>query len=273
MSTLLLHHPSFIGHRTPEGHPERPDRIRVIDRVLEQEKFQPLARDAAQLGTMEQAALAHGEAHVHDMRDAIPSEGMIFLDADTSVSPGSWEAALRAMGFCLFNNAAVAARWAQKTYGAERVAIIDFDVHHGNGTQDIFWTDPSVMYCSTHQMPLYPGTGDWHETGAGNIVNVPLREGDGGPEFREAVDTAIFPRLIDFRPDFVIISAGFDAHVRDPLGGLRLVETDYAWVTAKLMEIADQTANGRLISILEGGYDLEGLSRSVAAHVSTLMTA
>jgi len=308
MSTLLLHHPSFVGHRTPEGHPERPDRIRAIDRVLEQEKFQPLERESAAMGTVEQAALAHGEAHVIDVRDAIPSEGLIHLDADTSVSSGSWEAAMRgvggacqavdevfqgrvsnvfsasrppghhaekarAMGFCLFNNAAVAARWAQKTHGAERVAIVDFDVHHGNGTQDIFWTDPSVLYCSTHQMPLYPGTGAWNETGAGNIVNVPLRAGDGSLEFREAVDTAIFPRLIDFRPDLVIISAGFDAHMRDPLGGLKLVEADFAWITSKLMDIADVSAKGRVVSLLEGGYDLEGLARSVAAHVSALMMA
>ena len=308
MSTLYLHHPSFVDHQTPQGHPERPDRIRAIDTVLEQEQFQPLKREAAALGTIAQAALAHGEAYVLDVCDAIPSEGIIHLDPDTAVSPGSWEAALRgvgaacqavddvfqgrasnafsasrppghhaeksrAMGFCLFNNAAVAARWAQRTFGAERVAIIDFDVHHGNGTQDIFWADPSVLYCSTHQMPLYPGTGELNETGAGNIVNVPLRAGDGGPEFREAVDAAIFPRLLDFRPDFLVISAGFDAHVRDPLGGLNLVEADYVWITAKLMDIADKSANGRVVSLLEGGYDLEGLARSVAAHVSTLMTA
>eukprot|EP01037_Dinobryon_pediforme_P023489 gene23489-biopygen14161 len=308
MSTLFLHHPSSIGHHTPHGHPERADRIRVIDRILEHEKFQPLEREAAPMGTIAQAALAHPEAHVIDIRDAIPTEGMIYLDADTSVSPGSWEAALRgvgaacaavdevfqgkvsnafsasrppghhaeksrAMGFCLFNNAAIAARWAQQTYGAERVAIVDFDVHHGNGTQDIFWSDKSVMYCSTHQMPLYPGTGAASETGVGNIVNVPLRQGDGSMEFREAVDIAIFPRLEDFRPDLMIISAGFDAHMRDPLGGLNLVEADFSWVTAKLMDIADRTAKGRVVSLLEGGYDLEGLARSVAAHVATLMTA
>ncbi len=308
MSTLLLSHPSFVGHDTPPGHPERPDRIRVIDRILEQEKFQPLEREAAQLGTVEQAALAHGEAHVRDVCDAIPSEGRVHFDADTSVSSGSWEAAMhavggacqavdevflgrvsnvfsasrppghhaekaRAMGFCLFNNAAIAARWAKHRHGAERVAIIDFDVHHGNGTQDIFWTDPSVLYCSTHQMPLYPGTGAWTETGAGNIVNVPMRSGDGSLEFREAVDSAILPRLLDFRPDLVVISAGFDAHMRDPLGGMNLVEADFAWVTAKLMDIADRSAGGRVVSLLEGGYDLEGLAKSVAAHVSTLMTA
>jgi acetoin utilization deacetylase AcuC-like enzyme len=308
MSTLYLTHPCFTGHLTPDGHPERPDRIRVIDRVLEHEKFQPLERDVAVMGTIEQAALAHGEGHVLDVRDAIPSEGLIHLDADTAVSSGSWEAAMRgvgaacqavdevfsgrvanvfsasrppghhaeksrAMGFCLFNNAAIAARWARKQHGAERVAIIDFDVHHGNGTQDIFWADPSVLYCSTHQMPLYPGTGAWNETGAGNIVNVPMRSGDGSLEFREAVDAAILPRLLDFRPDLVVISAGFDAHRRDPLGGMNLVEADFAWITAKLIDVADRSAQGRVVSLLEGGYDLEGLSKSVAAHVSTLMTA
>lgn len=309
MSTLLLHHPSFIGHQTPYGHPERPDRIRAIDQALEDERFQSLEREAAAMGTIEQAALAHGESHVRDLQEAMPQAGLVQLDADTSVSAGSWEAAMRgvggacqavdevfskrvrnvfsasrppghhaeksrAMGFCLFNNAAIAARWAQKAHGAERVAIIDFDVHHGNGTQDIFWNDTSVLYCSTHQMPLYPGTGAWNETGVShNIVNAPLRAGDAGPQFREAVDQAILPRIRDFRPDLIVISAGFDAHRRDPLGGLNLVEADYTWVTAKLMDIADQAAEGRVVSLLEGGYDLEGLAKSTAAHVAALMTA
>ena len=176
------------------------------------------------------------------------------------------------MGFCLYNNAAIAARYAQKQHGAERAAIVDFDVHHGNGSQAIFWDDPTVMYCSTHQMPLYPGTGSVSERGEhGTIVNAPLDPGDGGAEFREAFDTAILPRLKHFRPDLIVISAGFDAHARDPLANLNLLEADFAWATQKLMDIADADAGGRVVSVLEGGYDLEGLARSAAAHVMTLM--
>lgn len=309
MSTVLLHHPCFTGHQTPLGHPERPDRMRAIDRILEHERFQALERDSAALGTLEQAALAHPEEHIIALKKLMPEEGLVRIDDDTTASPGTWEAALRgvgavcqavdevmprkvknafaairppghhaehtkAMGFCYFNNAAVAARWAQKHWGAQRVAIMDWDVHHGNGTQDIFWDDPTVMYASTHQMPLYPGTGDMDETGNhNNIVNVPLRAGDGGAEFREAMDIAVLPRIEAFRPDLVIISAGFDAHVRDPLGQINLVETDFAWATERLMQIAEKSAGGRLVSVLEGGYDLEGLARSVAAHVMTLMKA
>ena len=178
------------------------------------------------------------------------------------------------MGFCFFGNAAIAARHAQAAHGAERVAIMDFDVHHGNGTQDIFWDDPSVMYCSTHQMPLYPGTGALSERGEHDqIVNAPLSAGDGGQAFREAMDVAILPRIEAFRPDLMIISAGFDAHRLDPLGNLNLVEADYAWATQRLTALAHRTCKGRVVSLLEGGYDLQGLSRSAAAHVAALMEA
>ena len=298
MTTLLLSHPACLDHLNPMGHPERPDRLRAIERALEQEKFQGLAREQAPMASLEMIALAHPLDYVEQVREAAPKEGMVRLDADTTMSPGTFEAVMRAaggavqavdevmtgkvanafvatrppghhaetatpMGFCLFNNAAIAARHAQKQHGAERVAIVDFDVHHGNGSQDIFWNDASVMYCSTHQMPLYPGTGAVSERGTKNtIVNAPLRPGDGGDEFREAMETVILPRLEGFAPDLIIISAGFDAHMRDPLANLNFLEPDYTWVTQKLMEVADHRAKGRVVSLLEGGYDLEGLSRS-----------
>jgi len=309
MSTLLISHPACLDHQNPMGHPERPERLRAIEQALEHERFQSLAREQAPRAADEIVALAHPMEYVEAIRSASPANGLVQLDADTSMSPGSLEAALRAvggvtlavdevmnrkaanafvamrppghhtetarpMGFCLFNNAAIAARYAQKRYEIERAAIVDFDVHHGNGSQDIFWADKTVMYCSTHEMPLYPGTGAISERGEHDtIVNAPLSAGDGGDVFREAFETLILPRLHDFKPDLLIISAGFDAHTRDPLANLNLVEADYAWVTKKLMEIADKSAQGRVVSVLEGGYDLQGLSRSVAAHVAALMGA
>jgi acetoin utilization deacetylase AcuC-like enzyme len=305
--TLYLSHPAYLQHLTPLGHPERPDRIKVVEQVLEREEFQDLIREMAPLATADQIARAHPRAFVEHISRASPAEGILRLDSDTAMSPGSLEAAFRAsgaaiaavdevmtgkvdnafsahrppghhaehmtaMGFCLFNHAAVAARHAQAVHGAERVAIVDFDVHHGNGTQDIFWADPTVFYASTHQMPLYPGTGAVNETGeTGNICNAPLSAGDDGSVFREAFDVRVLPALHDFSPDLVIISAGFDAHFRDPLAEINLVEADFAWVTKRLMDVADRHCGGRVVSLLEGGYDLVGLSRSVAAHVGALM--
>jgi acetoin utilization deacetylase AcuC-like enzyme len=307
MSTLLVTHPACLHHLTPMGHPERPDRLRAIERVLEAERFQTLARAQAPAASDETIALCHPRDYIEHIREATPKQGLRQLDADTSMSPGSFEAALRGaggavhavdevmngkadnafvavrppghhaetavpMGFCLFNNAAIAARYAQDSFGLERAAVIDFDVHHGNGSQEIFWSDRTVMYCSTHQMPLYPGTGSASERGEhDNIVNAPLRPGDGGEQFRQAFETVILPRLRDFQPDFIVISAGFDAHVRDPLANLNLVEADFDWATRKIMEIAHARAGGRVVSLLEGGYDLQGLANSAAAHVSALM--
>jgi acetoin utilization deacetylase AcuC-like enzyme len=307
--TLLLTHPAFLSHETPPGHPERPDRLRAILAALEEPRFAGLARREAAQADPSVARLAHEPRHVDAIVEQSPSEGLVPLDPDTVMSPGSLEAALRAlggaveavdqvmsgaqknaflaarppghhaerqraMGFCLFNTVAVAARHAMRKHGAKRVAIFDWDVHHGNGTQDIFWDDPAVLFVSTHQMPLYPGSGDPSETGAhDNIVNVALKAQDDGKAFRAAFEARVAPRLLAHEADLILISAGFDAHFQDPLGGLRLTADDFAWATRRMMEIAAGKAGGRIVSVLEGGYDLEGLSSSVAAHLDALMTA
>jgi acetoin utilization deacetylase AcuC-like enzyme len=307
MTTLLLTHRASLDHLTPPGHPERPDRIRAVEQVLAEDRFDRLVRGEAPEGSLESVMLCHGEHYVGELRHVAPESGLIYLDGDTSMSPGTWEAVMRGvggavaatdavmsgthsnafvatrppghhaevskpMGFCFFDHAAIAARHAQRKYGIARAAVVDFDVHHGNGTQDIFWSDPTVMYCSTHQMPLFPGTGASGERGEhDNIVNAPLASEDGSAKFRAAFDHVILPQLRKFSPELIIVSAGFDAHTRDPLANLNLVEADFAWATQKLMEIADQSAQGRVVSVLEGGYDLEGLAGSVAAHVTALM--
>jgi acetoin utilization deacetylase AcuC-like enzyme len=307
MTTLLITHPASLSHIVPEGHPERPERMRAVEQTLAQPAFAALTRREAPLGRLDDVMLCHSDYYVSELQHISPKEGLAFIDADTSMSPGTWEAALRGvggataavdavmagetsnafvatrppghhaeaakpMGFCFFDHAAIAARYAQRKYGIDRAAVVDFDVHHGNGTQDIFWSDRTVMYSSTHQMPLFPGTGGFSERGEHDtVVNAPLRSGDGGERFREAFESLILPRLKTFAPELIVISAGFDGHWRDPLANLRLQETDFTWVTQQLMEIAASTAGGRIVSVLEGGYDLEGLSGSVAAHVTALM--
>ena len=303
--TAYLYDPLYLQHETGQ-HPEQSARLNSINRDLEGTgllaKLEAVAPRQAEL---EDITRIHDADHAEMVQRAC-NEGRSYLDADTTISPRSYDAALlsagagltavdlvvdgkadnvfcavrppghhaerdRAMGFCLFNSAAVAAMHARSKHGAERVAVIDFDVHHGNGTQDIFWDQKDLFYGSTHQMPLYPGTGATGETGVGNICNAPLHPGDDGVAFRDAMEVRILPALEKHNPDLIIISAGFDAHQRDPLANLNLVEEDYAWVTRKLMDIADKQCEGRVVSVLEGGYDLMGLSLSVAAHVRALM--
>lgn len=310
MKTTVYSHPSGLEHEMGPGHPERPERLRAIEQGLGSAHFLKLARiDDAPSAPVEALLRVHPKDYLGALAEAAPREGYAALDSDTTMNNRSMEAIWRAagaavaavgqvmrgesdnafvaarppghhagartpMGFCFVNNVAVAARHAQAAHGAERVAIVDFDVHHGNGTQDIFWTDDSVMFCSTHQAPYYPGTGGVNETGAhDNIVNAPLFANASGDSFREALVERILPRLRNFSPDLLLISAGFDAHADDPLGGLRLFETDFSDATKRLMEIADRYCRGRLVSLLEGGYDLEALSRCVDAHVSALMGA
>ncbi len=309
MTTLLLTHPACLNHATPPGHPERADRLRAINQVLAADRFNPLVRGEAPEGNLDLATLCHNDHYIEEIRHLAPSSGVVYIDGDTSMSPGTWEAVMRgvggavaatdavmsgrqnnafvavrppghhaetsrAMGFCFFDNAAIAARHAQRKYGISRAAIVDFDVHHGNGTQEIFWADPTVMYCSTHQMPLFPGTGAKSERGEHDtIVNAPLAAEDGGAKFRAAFENVILPQLRKFDPELIIVSAGFDAHYRDPLASLNLKADDFGWVTRKLMDVADNSAGGRIVSVLEGGYDLQGLQESVAAHVSALMGA
>src|ERR1700760_3578561 len=263
MTTLLLTHPSTLNHLTPPGHPERPDRIRAVDEVLSESRFDPLVRQLAPEGSLDLVTLCHDEHYVSELRRVAPTSGLVYLDGDTSMSPGTWEAVMRGvggavkateavmsgshqnafvavrppghhaeinkpMGFCFFDNVAIAARHAQRKFGIERAAIVDFDVHHGNGTQDIFWADKSVMYCSTHQMPLFPGTGARGERGDHDtIVNAPLAPEYGCLDFRSVSETRTLPQLTNFSPELVIISAGFDAHYRDPLAQLNLRAEDF----------------------------------------------
>ena len=306
MSTLLYTHPSSLDHDTGPGHPECAARLQAVLDTLHGPDFAGLQAREARRGSVWDIKRVHTDDYIQQVFAAVPGIGYANLDADTVLSPGSGEAALfavggacqavdavhageadnafcalrppghhaerdRAMGFCLFNNAAIAAFHALELDGIERVAVMDFDVHHGNGTQQAFWHHENLMYASTHQSPCYPGGGDDRERGAfGNIVNAPIPPGGSGEDFRDAFGF-IRPALKAFAPDMLILSAGFDGHAHDPLAQLNLHATDFAWITDELMNIAALYAKGRVVSILEGGYDTGALSRSVAAHVGALM--
>ena len=309
MATILFTHESCVDHDPGLMHPDSPARLRAVHAALANDKYANLERREAPIAEVEQIARIHPAAYVEKVLEAIPSEGRVMLDGDTHVSPGSGEAARRAvgalcsavdavvgketnnafcavrppghhaeqtipMGFCVFNSVAAGAEHARQQHGMERAAVVDFDVHHGNGTQAMFWADAGLFFASTHQMPLYPGTGSASETGEhGNIVNAPLAPFSGSREFRDAMLDRVLPALRSFNPDIIFISAGFDAHAADPLAQLNLVEADYAWVTSELLSVADDVCNGRVVSTLEGGYDLDALANSVTTHVDVLMEA
>ena len=307
MTTALLSHPDCLGHVTPPGHPERVARLEAILKALEAPQFAALRRVEAPLADAADILRCHPQRYIDRIAAAEPARGWASLDADTHLSPGSLDAARRgvgaackavdmvlageaknvfcatrppghhaeretAMGFCLFGNVAIAAKRALDHHGLARVAVMDFDVHHGNGTQDLLWDEKRALFASTHQMPLYPGTGDRHETGAhNNILNVPLPPGAGGQAFRSAMEGMVLPALDDFAPELLLISAGFDAHADDPLAQMQLREADFAWATGRLCDIAGKHCAGRVVSTLEGGYDLPALAASAAAHVGVLM--
>jgi acetoin utilization deacetylase AcuC-like enzyme len=304
--TLLFTHPDCLAHNPGAGHPERPERLAAILKALDAPAFAALDRREAPLASRAQLARIHPDQHIDAILAAVPAIGTAWIDADTALSPGSDRAALRAagavvsavgavlagdaptafcavrppghhaepdraMGFCLFNSVAVGAAEAEDQ-GVGRIAIVDFDVHHGNGTERIAEARPDWLYASTHQWPLYPGTGgNRHRGPHGNIVNATLAPGSGSAEFRIAFAGRILPALDRFRPELVMISAGFDAHRRDPLAGLAFETEDFAWATEMLAGIAARHAKGRIVSTLEGGYDLSALAESAAAHVRALM--
>jgi acetoin utilization deacetylase AcuC-like enzyme len=306
MTTCFYTHPACLEHDPGPYHPESPARLRAVLDALHGHEFARLDRREAPEAAVDDIARVHPRRFIEALLAAVPASGHAGIDADTVLSPQSGRAALRAagavvaavdavvageagnafcavrppghhaeplraMGFCLFNNVAIGALRAREAHGIARVAVIDFDVHHGNGTQARFWDDPSLFYASTHQSPLYPGSGSRRESGVGNIVNVPLPAMSGSAEFRLAFNTDILPALEAFRPAMMLISAGFDAHRRDPLAQLMLDEADYAWATEQLLEVARRHGEGRVVSTLEGGYDLTALAASAAAHVRALM--
>ncbi|WP_306151647.1 histone deacetylase family protein [Roseovarius sp. MMSF_3281] len=304
MTTTLLTHADGLEHVTPPGHPEQ---VARLERVWAALAGKDLIREEAPIATDDDLRLTHPQAHIDHIKASEPAEGLIQLDADTWMSPGSVDAALRGvgaalratdlvlsgdtqnafcamrppghhaetektMGFCLFGTAAIAAKHALERHGLNRVAVVDFDVHHGNGTQDLLWDEARALFVSSHQFPLWPGTGRSSDVGAhDNVLNLPLDPMSDGKIFRAAYEDHVFPRLGAFAPELVIISAGFDAHRDDPLAQLDLLEADFAWVTNRLCDIADKHAKGRVVSVLEGGYNLDALAASAAAHVDVLI--
>ncbi|MDG3041370.1 histone deacetylase family protein [Roseicyclus marinus] len=304
--TLLVENPAGLDHLTPPGHPERVERLEAVNKALSAPEFDDLTRIIAPMADEAALLLGHPQDYIDHVRASMPDSGMVGLDPDTWASPGSWEAALRgvggclaavdavlagtnrnafvatrppghhaerdrAMGFCLFSNVAIAARHALEVHGLSRVAVVDFDVHHGNGTQDVLWNEPRALFVSSQQIPLYPGTGAASERGgSNNMLNLPLPPGSGGAEMRRAYQTQAFDRLRTWQPELILISAGFDAHADDPLANLSWTEADFAWLTRALCDIADEVCAGRVVSTLEGGYDLPALAASVAVHVTEL---
>lgn len=304
MTTALITHPDCLGHVTPEGHPEQ---VARLERILEALEGKDVIRVKAPLVAEDDLLRVHPKSHVEAIRAASPVSGRVQLDADTWMSPGTLAAAHRAvggavravdlvvsgeahnafvatrppghhaerettMGFCLFGNVAVAAKYALDHHGLKRVAVVDFDVHHGNGTQDLLEDEPRAFFASSHQYPLWPGTGAAHETGPHNtILNVPLPPRSGGAVFRREYEDKVFPRVRAFKPELILVSAGFDAHRDDPLADLLLETEDFVWVTERLCDLADELCAGKLVSCLEGGYNLYALAESVAAHVDVLI--
>jgi len=307
MTTLLIENPAGLEHATPPGHPEQIARLDAVLETLTGAAFVALDRIEAPEADPADLLLGHPQAYLDRIKAAVPQAGSVALDADTHASPGSWRAALKgvggclagidavldgradnafvatrppghhaekttAMGFCLFSNIAIAARYALERKGLARVAIVDFDVHHGNGTQDVLWDEARALFVSSHQMPLYPGTGSPGERGGSdNILNIALPPGSGGSAMRAVYEAQVLPRLRAFKPELILISAGFDAHIDDPLANLNWTEEDFVWVTRALCMVANEVCAGRVVSTLEGGYDLDALAASVAAHVTVLM--
>ena len=307
MTTAYFRHEECLGHVTPPGHPEQVARLEVIERALAAPQYAALERRDAPVGRKEDVLLCHPAAYFERVQASIPADGFLSLDADTHVTNGSFEAALRgvggitaavdavldgtvgnafvacrppghhaetetAMGFCLFGNVAIGARHALERRGLNRVAVIDFDVHHGNGTQDLLWAEERAMFVSSHQMPLYPGSGRADERGAhGQIMNRPLAAGTDGSLMRQVYGRDVFPAIEAFAPELILVSAGFDAHEADPLANLNWTTEDFAWITREICALAARICGGRVVSTLEGGYDLDALGAAVAVHVTELM--